>query len=145
MIITLQRSRQPPPLISHSQSVSQLSSVMGHMRMGVLLLLLLLILLTIHMPSQPVLLCIPFYPPLGAPHNVVVLSAVRRPSHRPHRLKAQGSGCSSRKPIPDGLFNPSTSLRLTRRIPLGPEEDFPFASFGWSFRRCAQGCAGVRR
>jgi len=27
-------------------------------------------------------------------------------------------------------FNPSTSLRLTRQIPLGPEEDLPFASFG---------------
>jgi hypothetical protein len=44
------------------------------------------------------------------------------------------SGRSSRKPIHDGglleSFNPSTSLRLTRRIPLGPEEDLPFASFG---------------
>lgn len=65
------------------------------------------------------------YPSLGAP------CAQRAAARRPGEAR---SGCSSRKPIhDDGLlesFNPSTSLRLTRRMPLGPEEDLPFASFG---------------
>lgn len=81
-----------------------------------------------------------FLPSTRCARNGVVLSARRRSGGQVTGLtgsQAQGSGCSYRKPIHDGLFNPSTSLRLTRRIPLGPEEAFPFAFFG--FRRCAQG------
>lgn len=42
----------------------------------------------------------------------------------------------------DIVPSPSTSLRLTRHIPLGPEEDLPFAFFVLGALPCA-GCAGV--
>ena len=76
-----------------------------------------------------------------------LLLTIRMYSAIPEHTAARRARLTLRLFVPENRFtmvlrsfNPSTSLRLTRQIPLGPEEDLPFAFFG-SLRRCA-GAAG---